>query len=112
MKIEDFRNDICEISEEEVLKILKGIYEGTAANGCYIGGSLCYTHKVEVEDHPNGKEDFLFTFIPQEDHNNFPEEVDYWISKLYLQNKGEDAYYWNMANEAVIKYELKNKEKV
>jgi hypothetical protein len=109
MIINDFREDDCEISEEEVVNILKGIYNGTASNGLYIGGSLCYTHKVAPADHPNGKDDFLFTFHPGTD---VPEEVDYWISKLYLQNKGEDAFYWKMANEAVIKYELKNKEKV
>lgn len=108
MIIKDFREDECEISEDEVVAILKGIYEGTAANGCYIGGSLCYTHKVDIDKHPNGQEDFLFTFVPTYDMSK---EIDYWVSKLYLQNKGEDAFYWNAANEIVIKYDLE-KEKV
>jgi hypothetical protein len=104
MIIKDFRNDECEISEEEVINILKGIYTGTASNGLYMGGSLCYTHKVD--NHPKGKEDFLFTFVPDDD---ISKEIDYWVSKLYLQNRNENAHYWDYAKYIVQHYE---KEKV
>jgi hypothetical protein len=100
MIIKDFRDDECEISEEEVLNILKGIYDGTACNGCYMAGSLCYSHKVD--NHPKGEKDFLFTFHVDESH---PPEIQYWISKLYLQNKSEDACYWKQANEIVNNFE-------
>lgn len=109
MKLEDFRGDICDIPESKIVDILKGIWYGNIG-AVYIGGSLCYTHKVD--EHPNGQEDFLFTFIPVDDHNNFSEEIYYWISKIYVRARPENAHYWNAANEAVIKYELKNKEKV
>jgi len=105
LKIIDFREDVCEISEEEVVSILKGIYNGTASNGLYIGGSLCYTHKVD--NHPNEQENFLFTFVPTD---NISKEIDYWVSRLYIQNRNEKAHYWDDAKYIVHDYERRINE--
>lgn len=101
MIINDFRGDDCEISEEEVLRILKGIYEGTVYAE-YLAASLCYCYKVS--DHPKGYEDYLIIFQP-----NLPltEELDYWVAKLYVQNKSEDAHYWKASQITIKNYEEK-----
>jgi len=103
MIIEDFRGDNCEISEENIINILKVIYNGINSNEVYyIGASLCYTHPVK--NHPRNLTEFLFVFQP---NNKLTEEIDYWVSKLYIQNKTEDAHYWNVASEIVSSFESK-----
>ncbi len=92
MKIKDFVDIEIDIPEEEILNILKEVYN-RKRSAEYMAGTLIIGHN-----------DHIIAFQPDDPLSN---NVDYMVAKLYIQNKTPSHHYWGVCNTTVKEYESK-----
>jgi len=92
MILKSFTNEPVEIPENNVIAILKAIFEDKVYAE-YAGGSLTYDH------HGN----LLIFNVGQSDNPH----INYWVAKIYLKWKTDSHFYFKRAMRIVDEYRRK-----
>lgn len=87
-----YGNDI-KLTEDEIVELLKKIYNKKVPS-TYIAGTLLCTYKGITHS---------FNIEP-----DIIKRDNYWVSKIYVKNKTKRHYYWNAANKIINYCEERN----
>lgn len=94
-KFKDFYGNETEDTENDLVELLKRVYDGEAPASYMAGTLLC------------SKEDGS----PMYDFNVMPDVIDrlsYWIAKNYIAHKTKTHHYWEAAHKVVKHCEERN----
>jgi len=91
MIIKDFHDKDFEISEEELIALIKGTFDDKNYAE-YVAGTLTYDYS-----------DRLLAFNLSDD---LPAEAKYWLAKLYLKHKTPRHHHWKDAQNIAESFRL------